>query len=108
MEAYRVLSNEQLRIVYDGQIRVHSILKGEFEEYEDYDMARRHERNQANSNERYSESGRVYGERRYEEPTEEDATAKPKPDESLHIFGDSQNDFFIPFLIVSVLCVIGL
>lgn len=101
MEAYRVLSTDHLRAIYDGQIRVESILKGQFEEYEDLDMLRRNQRNAANDSERYAESGRPYESGRYVIST----PRKKKPD-PFQIFGNSEDDFFVPILGFAFLCIV--
>lgn len=103
MDAYRVLSNEHLRSIYDDKERVEAILQGQFPDYEDLDMHQRNRRNAANDNERYSESGpKQYGSRRYEVPT----PGQPKAKETDHFDPPNHDEFFLPVLGFLAACIV--
>lgn len=97
MEAYRILSNVHSRAFYDGQIRVESILKGDFEEYEDYDMYHRQQRGRAFVSERYSENKRKQYEARFVVPNKEKNSFKWS-----NLFENTDNDLLLGVLFVTI------
>lgn len=101
MQAYQVLSNIHTRTIYDGQIRVKSIINGEFEEYEDYDMYHRLQRGRAADRERYSENKRKFHEARYVIPNKQKKQSKVAS-----AFADSKNDLFFGNILIFIFGVI--